>query len=204
MTASATGRRRSGTPRAAPSSEPAARSLQRRLQPRRGARGDRERRQRGSRTRRAAPARTLRGHRDTLWSAAFSPDGERVVTASNDGTARIWDAGAAPSSRACGRSDPQERRLQPQRQAGRHRERRRDGADLGRGERRTSSRPSRPRRLGLERRLQPRRRARRHRRRRRHGADLGRGEGRRASRPCSGHGEVRLRAPTSAPTASWS
>ena len=25
-------------------------------------------------------------------SAAFSPDGERVVTASGDGTARIWDA----------------------------------------------------------------------------------------------------------------
>jgi len=35
---------------------------------------------------------TLRGH-DTGWmSAAFSPDGKRVVTASIDNTTRIWDA----------------------------------------------------------------------------------------------------------------
>jgi WD40 repeat protein len=27
-----------------------------------------------------------------VWSAAFSPDGTRVVTASVDGTARVWDA----------------------------------------------------------------------------------------------------------------
>ena len=27
-----------------------------------------------------------------MWSAAFSPDGARIVTASDDGTARIWDA----------------------------------------------------------------------------------------------------------------
>ena len=35
---------------------------------------------------------TLRGHEDTVWGAVFSPDGTRVVTASADGTARIWDA----------------------------------------------------------------------------------------------------------------
>ena len=33
----------------------------------------------------------LRGHEQRLTSAAFSPDGARVVTASYDKTARIWD-----------------------------------------------------------------------------------------------------------------
>jgi WD40 repeat protein len=32
----------------------------------------------------------LRGHEDIVWHAAFSPDGERVVTASWDNTARLW------------------------------------------------------------------------------------------------------------------
>ena len=35
---------------------------------------------------------TLRGHESTLGSAAFSPDGSRIVTASDDKTARIWDS----------------------------------------------------------------------------------------------------------------
>jgi WD40 repeat protein len=33
----------------------------------------------------------LRGHENLVVSAAFSPDGKRVVTASHDHTARIWD-----------------------------------------------------------------------------------------------------------------
>jgi WD40 repeat protein len=33
----------------------------------------------------------LRGHDDSVQSAAFSPDGKRIVTPS-DKTARIWDA----------------------------------------------------------------------------------------------------------------
>ena len=32
------------------------------------------------------------GHEDDIRSAAFSPDGKRIVTASWDRTARIWDA----------------------------------------------------------------------------------------------------------------
>jgi hypothetical protein len=35
---------------------------------------------------------TLRGHTDALLSAAYSPDGKTIVTASKDGTAKIWDA----------------------------------------------------------------------------------------------------------------
>ena len=37
----------------------------------------------------------LRGHRGRVNSAAFSPDGTQVVTASLDGTARVWDVGTA-------------------------------------------------------------------------------------------------------------
>jgi WD40 repeat protein len=38
------------------------------------------------------PTTVLRSHTDIIWDATFSPDSKRVVTASADGTARIWDA----------------------------------------------------------------------------------------------------------------
>ena len=36
--------------------------------------------------------RGLVGHTDAVISGVFSPDGQTIVTASNDGTARLWDA----------------------------------------------------------------------------------------------------------------
>ena len=37
----------------------------------------------------------LRGHEGYVSPAAFSPDGSRIVTASNDKTARVWDVATA-------------------------------------------------------------------------------------------------------------
>ena len=65
------------------------------VQPRRRARGHRERRQDRAGVGRDGPARRSPSpslHQGEVRAAAFSPDGARVVTASADGTARVWDA----------------------------------------------------------------------------------------------------------------
>jgi WD40 repeat protein len=46
----------------------------------------------------------LHGHSDSVVSAAFSPDGTRIVTASWDKTARIWDVATGEEITAIGRA----------------------------------------------------------------------------------------------------
>ncbi len=48
----------------------------------------------------------LQGHQDYVISAAFSPDGSRLITASNDHTARIWDLASAKTLLTLDQSAP--------------------------------------------------------------------------------------------------
>jgi hypothetical protein len=59
---------------------------------------------------RVVPVIPLLEHQDSVRSAAFSPDGTRVVTASRDGTARMWilpiDMGSLEDWRLLARCSP--------------------------------------------------------------------------------------------------
>ncbi len=40
---------------------------------------------------------TLEGHRENVYSVAFSPDGKQLATGSGDKTARVWDLASGQS-----------------------------------------------------------------------------------------------------------
>jgi hypothetical protein len=59
------------------------------------------------------PRRTLTGHRGYIGGLAFSADGRRLVSGSNDGTALVWDVSlaTAPAPRAKPLTDAQVTKL---------------------------------------------------------------------------------------------
>ncbi len=73
---------------------------------------------------RHAPARAERRTRDRVTSVSFSPDGTRIVTGSEDRTAKVWDARTGtPLLELNGHTDVgDERVVQPGRHADRHRQ----------------------------------------------------------------------------------
>ena len=66
---------------------------------------------------------TLYGHTGAVTSVSFSPDGTRIVTGSDDGTAKVWDArtGTLLLELKGTRAAVHERVVQPGRHADRHR-----------------------------------------------------------------------------------
>ena len=136
------------------------------------------------------------GHEGVVTSACFSADGARILTASRDRTARLWDSETGTEILALrgheGWGDQRllfrRRRPHPDRLLGPH------GAALGQQNGDRDPRPARPRRLGGQRLLFRRRRPHPDRLPGPHGAALGQQDGEPRSSPCAATkaGEQRL------------
>ena len=77
---------------------------------------------------------TLKGHTDRVTSVAFSPDGKRIVSGSDDKTVKVWDARQGQELLSLkGHTDcGHQRGVQPRWQTHRLRQRGQDGEGVGR------------------------------------------------------------------------
>src|SRR5262249_26051295 len=78
---------------------------------------------------------TLKGHNESVHSAAFSPDGQRVVTTSFDGTARVWrtDGSGTPAGVRGHENLGRKAAVRPRRENAGYCRRRRQGDPVGLG-----------------------------------------------------------------------
>ena len=88
------------------------------------------------------PLARLKGHTGGVTSVAFSPDGTRIVTGSEDRTAKVWDARTGtPLLELKGHTGRVASvAFQPGRHADRHRQLRQDGEGVGRADRHAPAR----------------------------------------------------------------
>ncbi len=100
----------------------------------------------------------LSGHRRSVLGAAFNPDGTQILTWGADGTARLWNAADGTERALLKDTKPRwSTRRSVRRPADRHRLARRNGADLGDGQRQWARGAGRPQAGSDRRRIQSRR-----------------------------------------------
>ena len=89
---------------------------------------------------------TLYGHTGEVTSVSFSPDGTRIVTGSQDTTAKVWDARdrRTPARAERAQERGHQRRVQPGRHPNRHRLSRQYGEGVGLRDRHSPGRAERP------------------------------------------------------------